>query len=264
MLNAFSKSRYWPIDKKSRYKESVPFGPLWSVVSTIVIIVLPQVFALLAFEVLFHILKWKPSYANNWFNNSVIGQFSYVLIIEIQSLTLIALALKYKAAHFMSIGLVRFRSKDILYTLNGFLVYIAIFYAISTLAGKLISGFDANQKQNVGFQSAHGTVPLLITFVSLVILPPIAEEIIFRGYLFSGLRTKIKFIYAAIITSALFAVPHLLEGQSGGTLWIAGLDTFVLSMVLCYLREKTKSLWPGIMLHALKNGLAFAALFFIL
>jgi membrane protease YdiL (CAAX protease family) len=44
---------------------------------------------------------------------------------------------------------------------------------------------------------------------------------------------------------------------------VAALDTFTLSLVLCYLRQKTDSLWPGIMLHALKNGLAFMSLFLI-
>jgi membrane protease YdiL (CAAX protease family) len=97
-----------------------------------------------------------------------------------------------------------------------------------------------------------------------VVLPPVVEETVFRGFLFTGIRNRLKPVAAALITSLLFAVPHLLEsGQSGSLLWVAGIDTFTLSLVLCYLRHKTDSLWPGIFLHALKNGIAFVALYVV-
>jgi len=51
------------------------------------------------------------------------------------------------------------------------------------------------------------------------------------------------------------------EGGAAGPLYIAALDTFILSLVLIYLREKTGSLWASITLHAVKNGVAFMALF---
>ena len=50
-------------------------------------------------------------------------------------------------------------------------------------------------------------------------------------------------------------------GSGQPLLWVAALDTFTLSMVLCYLRQETDSLWPGILLHALKNCIAFITLF---
>jgi membrane protease YdiL (CAAX protease family) len=34
-------------------------------------------------------------------------------------------------------------------------------------------------------------------------------------------------------------------------------------MVLCWLRERTKSLWPSILLHVTKNALAFVLLFVV-
>ena len=137
------------------------------------------------------------------------------------------------------------------------------FYSLALILGALIKSFNINQEQNVGFQSVNGNFGLILAFISLVVLPPIAEEIIFRGYLFSGLRTKIKFIYAALLTSLIFAMPHLIESKDGGILWIAGLDTFILSMVSSALREKTRSLWSSMLLHSFKNGVAFVGLFLI-
>lgn len=66
---------------------------------------------------------------------------------------------------------------------------------------------------------------------------------------------------AVILTSLIFASAHLPEGGSAGPLYIAAIDTFVLSLVLIFLREKTGSLWAGITLHAAKNGIAFVYLF---
>ena len=70
-------------------------------------------------------------------------------------------------------------------------------------------------------------------------------------------------VWAIIITSLIFASPHLLESGSGGLLWIAGIDTFVLSLVLCWVREKTGRLYAGMGIHALKNTVAFISLFLL-
>jgi membrane protease YdiL (CAAX protease family) len=69
-------------------------------------------------------------------------------------------------------------------------------------------------------------------------------------------------IIAALITSILFALPHLFESSSG-LLWVAGCDTFILSMVLVYVREKTDKLWASMLIHALKNFVAFASLYLL-
>jgi membrane protease YdiL (CAAX protease family) len=82
-----------------------------------------------------------------------------------------------------------------------------------------------------------------------------------RGFLYSTLKKALPTAGAVILTSLLFAGAHLPEGGAAGPLYIAALDTFVLSLILIYLREKTGSLWASITLHACKNGVAFLALF---
>ncbi len=249
--------------KFSGSENNVTWGPVWGISLTVLIYFFTQILALLLFFIYYYVFHSSTKYFNSWVNNDVIVQFFYVLVVEIQSVSIIFLFLRWKKASLRTIGLIRFRAKDILWSLCGFGIYILIFYALSETISTLVKSFNASQQQNVGFQSASGTTDLILTFISLVILPPIAEEIIFRGFLFSGLRHKMKFIYAVLITSILFALPHLLESEKGGLLWIAGLDTFTLSVVSCFLREHTKSLWPSIMLHSIKNFLAFSVLFLI-
>jgi len=94
---------------------------------------------------------------------------------------------------------------------------------------------------------------LVLAFIGLVVLPPIAEEMLFRGFLYRGLAKRLPKILSALITSGLFALLHFQ--------WNVSLDVFVLSLVLIALYEKTKNLWVCVGLHAIKNGIAFLALF---
>jgi membrane protease YdiL (CAAX protease family) len=86
-------------------------------------------------------------------------------------------------------------------------------------------------------------------------------EILVRGYLYSGLRSNWKFLPAALLTSLMFGLAHLQLGSGAAVVWAAGIDTFVLSMVLVYLREKTGVLYAGILVHALNNLIAFGVHF---
>jgi membrane protease YdiL (CAAX protease family) len=73
-------------------------------------------------------------------------------------------------------------------------------------------------------------------------LPPLGEEILVRGYLFSGLRMVWRFLPAVIVTSLLFGAAHLEFGGGGPLVWAAAIDTFILSVVLCFLRERSGAL----------------------
>lgn len=133
-----------------------------------------------------------------------------------------------------------------------FVGYFATTLVFSALA-TLLPWFDATEVQDVGFKNLTGASDLILAFVALVVLPPIAEELLFRGYLFGKLRAQNGFWISTIITSLLFGLVHLQ--------WNVGVDTFVLSIFLCILREKTGSLWTSMILHGLKNGVAYFFLF---
>ena len=131
----------------------------------------------------------------------------------------------------------------------GYVTGTIIFSSLATL----LPGYNPDQEQDVGFKNLNGSLDLILAFIALVILPPIAEELVFRGYLFGKLREQSGFWVSAIITSIIFGLVHLQ--------WNVGVDTFVLSIFLCYLREKTGSIWMSMLLHALKNGVAYFFLF---
>lgn len=134
-----------------------------------------------------------------------------------------------------------------------YVAYIAVSAIVMLLIIQIIPSFQADQKQELGFEALSQNYEYIFAFIALVILAPLAEELLFRGYLFGKLRYYISFVPATIITSILFGLVHWQ--------WNVGVDVFILSLALCYLREKTHSLWPAVMLHATKNGIAFTLLF---
>jgi membrane protease YdiL (CAAX protease family) len=258
-------------------KQTQMYGPVAAVAITVLIYIAAQILGVILFVTgyaAYHtILKYGVSLSH--FGESFralahdpgsIGHGSYAMFFEILAIELITLYLVYlflnwRKLSFRSLGLNQPAVKHIAYALSGFALYFLLYIVVLIIAKQLIPSLNFDQKQDLGFEPSN-TQALLPVFISLVVLPPITEEIVVRGFLFGGLRTKLPFITSAVITSLLFAAAHLSEGGSGaGLLWVAGIDTFVLSMVLCYLREKTGSLWPSIGVHMLKNGLAFVVLF---
>jgi membrane protease YdiL (CAAX protease family) len=142
---------------------------------------------------------------------------------------------------------------DIGLALAGYVVYFVAVLGVTFIITKLIPGFDANQTQDLGFTSLYG-VERLIGFIVLVVVAPIVEETIFRGFLYGKLRESLMPMWPAILAvSALFGIAH---GQ-----WNVGIGTFILSIVLCYLREATGSVWSGILVHMINNAIAFTLLF---
>ena len=224
---------------------------------------LSQIISSLAVSIYPIVHHWSIERANNWLNASVPAQFFYVLIAEIATVAAVYLFLRVFKFKLKDIGLKKPRIRDPLFALAALPIYFIVFLVLSGVAAHFFKGINLNQTQQIGFNVVHGGFNLALTFVSLVILPPIAEEILFRGYLFTSLKKVLPVIWAGVITSLLFAAAHLSEGGSAGPLWIGAIDTFALSLVLVYLRQKTGSLWAEITLHAFKNLIAFISLFLL-
>lgn len=207
---------------------------------------------------------WNSAQINHWVNSSIAVQFVFSLIADGVLVIGVAAALRMLKWRWSTIGLTKPLLWHIFLGVIAVVPYYFIYIVVLGIVSVLIPSFNPAQKQDIGFESARGTVPLVLTFVSLAVLPPIAEEIAMRGLLYTGLKKWLPKIGAALAVSALFGAAHLAEGGAAGPLWVGALDTFILSMVLISLREITGNLWSGIVLHAVKNGIAFVSLFLII
>lgn len=239
----------------------IPWSPVIAVVVVVLIYFISQFVGGLLLSIYPAVRHWSSAQANAWINRSIFAQFIFVLIAEALTVLSVWQFLKHYHMSLRVIGLKRFKGEDILYALAGFGVYFVSYAILLQIVTKLIPSINVNQQQQIGFQSANGIGQLVLTAISLVILPPIAEEILMRGFLYTSLRKSMPKIVAALVTSVLFASAHLEFGEGAPLLWIAAIDTFVLSLVLVYIREKTGRLWGSMGVHALKNTIAFMSVF---
>ena len=88
-----------------------------------------------------------------------------------------------------------------------------------------------------------------ILISATVIIAPFSEEVLFRGFLQQFLENHWQDITKAVlVTSMFFAAVHMNPG------WI--IQIYLLGIILGYLAWRTGSIIPGLILHALNNGMA--------
>jgi len=136
-------------------------------------------------------------------------------------------------------------------------VYFMTLIAASIAISILVPGVDVDQTQELGVADTAGN-GLIAVFIMLAVIPPIFEEILFRGFLYRYISRFGGVIAGYILTSVLFGAAHL---EFGNLNWIAAIDTLVFSGFLIYISQKHKSLYSAIFMHAIKNSIAFFVLF---
>ncbi|EPP37479.1 hypothetical protein BOKEGFJH_00196 [Chlamydia avium] len=95
-------------------------------------------------------------------------------------------------------------------------------------------------------------------FLSLGILIPFAEEIFFRGFLQTFLKSKMRRIYALTYTSIIFALAHL-EHSLGALIFVPIL--FLFSLCAGFIYEKERHIAAPIVFHILFNITSIGTLF---
>ena len=94
------------------------------------------------------------------------------------------------------------------------------------------------------------TLGYIFLFLAVVIIAPIGEEIVFRGFLQRFLERYWKDVTRAVlVTSLFFAMIHF------NPFWT--IQIYLLGVILGFLAWKTKSVIPSIILHIINNGSAF-------
>lgn len=138
------------------------------------------------------------------------------------------------------------------------IAYIAYLMIASVLTRimEFFPWFDAQESQDVGFSYFITSLDRVFAMIAIVLIAPIAEELVMRGWLYGKLRNKWNIVISILLTSLLFGVLH---GQ-----WNVAVSVFALSLMLCGLREITGTIWSGMLLHILSNGVAFYLLYIAL
>jgi len=126
------------------------------------------------------------------------------------------------------------------------------------LAFILGNGLYANLLHQFGLEVQRDMTPLLRRlstpwpfFAAVVLVAPVVEETFFRGFVFCRSALALRLAMAAAISSALFAAAHMEI-----TFFI---PAFASGYLLAYLYQRSNSIWPGLIIHALVNVIAVTA-----
>ncbi len=124
---------------------------------------------------------------------------------------------------------------------------LAVVYAVSIVHELIVQP----EQQDIISEFPRSTLGVGLFILVAVVMAPLFEEIVFRGFLFRGFANSWGWKWGALASGAVFALAHL------------QLDIFVplavLGVALAWVYRRTGSLWTCIVMHALFNSIAVAA-----
>lgn len=94
---------------------------------------------------------------------------------------------------------------------------------------------------------------LWLLMILIAVVAPMAEELFFRGMLYPLLRQRWAVWPAILVNGLLFSLIHILPPLLPGL--------FLVGVVLAWVREKSGSIIPCILLHALQNGIVLWSIY---
>lgn len=229
---------------------------------TAFIFVLPQLLMAMALALSVLAFSLDQAAATNWLGGAV-GNFTVSLFVYgLMPLVMWFIIKRYRES-WRDYGV---RKSPLFQAITYAAVGIMVYYITLVITLAIASGtglVDTNQEQDIGFSRDTSGPLLILVFIGLVALPATVEELLFRGFLFTRLRKALSFVWTTVVVSVVFGVLHLQLGGGSAPLWSVMIDTAILSIVLCYVRERTGSIWTGVLIHGLKNSIAFVALFLV-
>jgi membrane protease YdiL (CAAX protease family) len=145
------------------------------------------------------------------------------------------------------LGLTLPRRRDIALVIGAAAILVAVDAGSGWLRDQdIVTPFQRNIFRSA---SAAGIMPWLL--LTTVVVAPIGEETLFRGFLFRGWHRSPRDVWAAIgATALLWAIIHVQYDP------IALAQIFVFGLVLGWMRWTTGSTIATILLHGLLNGAA--------
>ncbi|MCY6372744.1 CPBP family intramembrane glutamic endopeptidase [Clostridium ganghwense] len=137
-----------------------------------------------------------------------------------------------------------YNSPNLQYYLFTFLIIVGfrLFYEYS------IGGIVSNIKMNPVIQKAFEELAVspIVLILTVAVLAPIFEEVIFRGIILNGMAKRLNTKIAIIISAFLFALVHMNLVQ--------GINAFLLGILLGFIYLKTRSIYLSIFAHFINNS----------
>lgn len=126
-----------------------------------------------------------------------------------------------------------------LFTATGIVLVKALTGLVPSWSGMTRAPFDFGPSASPGMVAAFVGMTLLVT--------PFAEEVFFRGFVYKWMKGHRPVWLAALVSSIIFGASHIVPHQA--------VNAAVMGLALIWLYEKSGSIWPAIIAHAVNNAL---------
>ncbi len=182
------------------------------------------------------------------------GHASHLLLVSAIVLLAFILIMSY-FFKFKFFDLPTFHKQDFWFTVKTYLAFMVI----SLIIGNLIMYLDPSYetaKNQAAVESLTKNMNLFVSFLYIVIITPITEELLFRGLIMKYTFPLMPFV-GALVSSLLFAGVHMMADITNG---LDFLLYYTLSVALTLVYWKTRKLEYSILYHMIQNGLAFVVM----
>ncbi len=174
----------------------------------------------------------------------LINESLYLIMIisgALTILTFLLVSLIRKKKFAKNTGLVKFSPAVIVPIILGGIAFnfvVSFLMSVVPFPQSWLDSYQASSSQLLGDNG-------VMMWISVVVMAPLVEELTFRGFMYSRLKSGMAKWIAVILTSLTFGVVH------GTIIW--AIYTFVFSLCLIYVLERTGSLWVSILFHMAFN-----------
>lgn len=225
----------------------------WDWREILAIISLTIIIVLLGSLLLYKLFELASSWVNSehyfLINNALFAALEATAIL----ISVYLIGIRRNRLTWQAVGITRVsRQWQIIAVLLGLLILPSV--GLIAMMIQLALGLPPSNPQLEFLLPDEVSIPgVLIMLVFGGFIVPIAEEIFFRGLLYSWLRQTLKIWPAILISSALFGLLH-------GEISIAG-ATFLMGIILAWIYEKSTSLLPAISIHIINNSIKLLLLY---
>lgn len=123
---------------------------------------------------------------------------------------------------------------------------------VSIIAAIAVSMFGEGVMESYdSVASAIESAPIWLQILTVVISAPVCEELLMRGLVYKRLRSFMKPVFSALISSAIFGLIH---GN-----WVQFVYAFAVGFIAAYVYEFTRNLFAPILFHVVANGVSTLA-----
>lgn len=142
------------------------------------------------------------------------------------------------------------RGRIVEYSLRGFnplmlLWGIALVFISGIVIEPLLELFPDSLMQMLNNLIGRGGWAIFTT----VVMAPVLEEFIFRGYIFGSVKRKSGTVAAIFTSAAMFGIIHIIPQQV--------VNAFVVGVILGYIYVRTESIFSVIIIHAVNNAVSY-------